>query len=352
MVSHSGMKRTLTAALLALAFAFSSMAAGAAEASRAVALAGTVTAAHPIELDTCIFVAGKGVGLDFFNVASQAATSVQIRFTGSGGNETAVANGMYSPNVRIQTYVDPPLARIARNPRTSVPPITCTVASVTFADGTTWTAAKSAHAAAQPAAPAPLTINRCSYDASEGKIVVSYMNTAQQTANVVRIRVNGGKRRSVYVRDVGTFSPNIAIDNHAFAIPLFTKQQGGGSLTCSVADITYTDGSAWRAPRDSDVVALLFKPLGNGITVSSCSVDSGSKQFNISYRNATGEDIQSAAIGVTWTNGSEVVNVNYLPAQSTRTYSSSSIGQAITNASSSPTCRVRYIVYRDGETWP
>ncbi len=349
------MKSARVTQLLLLALAVSWAGAGAVASGSTVALETAAHPPHPIELDTCIFVAGKGVGLSFFNVSPVVATSVQVRFTGPGGSETAVANGTYSPNVRIETYVDPPLARIAQNPRTSVPPVACAVAGVTFADGSTWTAPAGAHAGthgtAETSAAAPLTIGRCSYSPSDGTIVVSYTNTAQVAANMVRIRASGGERRTVYVRDVGTFSPNVAIDNHAFAIPMFNKQQGGGPLTCSAADITYVDGTTWRAPRDRDVVAVLFKPLGNGITIGSCSVDS-SNQFNLSYRNTTGEDIQSAAIGVTWSNGSEIVNVNYLPARATRSYASSSIGQTISNASSSPSCRVRYIVYRDGETWP
>ncbi|HEY4440168.1 MAG TPA: hypothetical protein VGN14_06905 [Candidatus Elarobacter sp.] len=69
---------------------------------------------------------------------------------------------------------------------------------------------------------------------------VSFVNHALVTAKDVRITVNyGGVSQTI--DDRGTFSPNIAIE-HNFG----TAASAGEAPACSVAAVTFADGSTWQ----------------------------------------------------------------------------------------------------------
>ena len=71
-------------------------------------------------------------------------------------------------------------------------------------------------------------------------LAVSFVNRAGLTAKDVRITVSyGGVAQTI--DDRGTFSPNIAIE-HSFG----TGASAAEAPTCSVAAVTFADGSVWQ----------------------------------------------------------------------------------------------------------
>jgi hypothetical protein len=63
---------------------------------------------------------------------------------------------------------------------------------------------------------------------------IRFVDTANQTISRVTFRLNDGTN----VVDVGTFSPNIAID-HTLRLPQTD------ATTCAVTSVTFADGASW-----------------------------------------------------------------------------------------------------------
>lgn len=93
--------------------------------------------------------------------------------------------------------------------------------------------------------------------AQTGQLQIRYVNVSSRLATMIRFRVsysNSNGPGELYVRDTGTFAPNVEI-NHKFkdlqAIvlsPSFSKT----SVVCSVDSVRFQDGSMWAAPGTRD----------------------------------------------------------------------------------------------------
>ncbi len=98
-----------------------------------------------------------------------------------------------------------------------------------------------------PAIDPPIEIDSCSYVHNEDETRfgyrLSFVNTSNVPATMVRIRVSWkGMAPTQYLRDVGSFSPNVEID-HAFPAPRVMSNPP----TCSLDSVKFTDGSIWKA---------------------------------------------------------------------------------------------------------
>jgi hypothetical protein len=105
-----------------------------------------------------------------------------------------------------------------------------------------------------PITPDPIEIDSCAYVANqEGTkhaIRLSFVNVSKIVATVVRIRVEWekfsdprGRNPELYLRDVGTFTPNVTI-THSFRAPEIQYDLG----PCTIDSVHFADGSSWQAP--------------------------------------------------------------------------------------------------------
>ena len=73
-------------------------------------------------------------------------------------------------------------------------------------------------------------------------VSVKFVNTGNVAATVVKFSVNAGQSTQLIV-DKGTFSHGAQIRHHfAIADPV-----DASNATCNVAEVTFADGSVWRA---------------------------------------------------------------------------------------------------------
>jgi len=114
-------------------------------------------------------------------------------------------------------------------------------------------------------------------------IQIEFVNDSSKTADLVNFAVDSKGERFI-IRDVGTFSPGVSIDHQyrngsgqAFVLPAFIAP----TITCHVASVKFTDGSAWRR-------GLGAVPSGQAI---SGGVPSGSVKLSA---NPPGLDIDRA----------------------------------------------------------
>jgi hypothetical protein len=84
-----------------------------------------------------------------------------------------------------------------------------------------------------------------------GELVINFTNYGPVTADIIRFHVQYGDQ-SLFIRDVGTFSPGIEI-THKFKwfegdLQLSPLLQGHKPVMCDVAWSHFTNGTIWPAP--------------------------------------------------------------------------------------------------------
>ncbi|HEV3153843.1 MAG TPA: hypothetical protein VGZ02_08580 [Candidatus Baltobacteraceae bacterium] len=82
---------------------------------------------------------------------------------------------------------------------------------------------------------------------TEGFLEVGYTNNASKPAKEVDFGLVSRGSLIAYAKDVGTFSPGVAID-HEFSVDPEIFPIGTALPYCAVLRVVYTDGTQWQNP--------------------------------------------------------------------------------------------------------